>query len=406
MSWLWSTIDDHGSLSNCQPQFSAIPNKDALAYSGDRVIFIGYAYFCCPVRRKSDLSQSFTSDVKAVEISWIMLDANTSPKAQVCSLQTVQYRGTLNMRNISIPRHAAEFVSWFFQDICERWRVLIESAMLHITEIRQVQLSQGGRNPFVIQSLLKDSQEWSKLRKNHKENYLKMIELLDAFKGNYALYSELLPPSDLPHPSLGLDPEVPKGCHSPKFESQSQDIESLPQIRRLSEQIKEFEETYQAALSELDRESKEMIELEFNLVSIYEARRSIEMSESMKRLSWITFIFLPLMFITSFFGMNVDILAKNPSWRLYFYVSLPFLAVVIAVWVLCKYLPISEFFECTFGKYLSFVFGEGKRRPKPLMFESQTVDTAPRYKPSMGTIATSMLFNRRRSSLPTSHENV
>lgn len=26
----------------------------------------------------------------------------------------------------------------------------------------------------------------------------------------------------------------------------------------------------------------------FNLVSIYEARRSIEMSESMKRLSWIT----------------------------------------------------------------------------------------------------------------------
>ncbi|KAH0602894.1 uncharacterized protein H6S33_008544 [Morchella sextelata] len=357
--WLWSTVDDHGSLSNHQPQFSAIPNKDVLAYSGERVIFIGYAYFCCPIRCKNHVSQSFTSGVKAVEIPWIMLAADTASRTQVCSLRTVQFRGTLNMRNISIPRHAAEFVTWFFQDISERWRVIIESAMLHITEIRQVQLSQGGRNPFVIQSLLKDSQEWSKLRKNHKENHLKMIELLEAFKGNYALYSELLPTPDSSDVCLGLDTEVPKSCHSPVVEPRTQDIEALPPIRRLSEQIMEFDEIYKAALSELDRESKEMIELEFNLI---------------------TFIFLPLMFITSFFGMNVDILAKDPSWHLYFFVSIPFLAIVIAVWVLCKYLPLSEFFERGVGNYLSWAFGEGERRPKPLAFESQVVDITPGYK--------------------------
>lgn len=38
--------------------------------------------------------------------------------------------------------------------------------------------------------------------------------------------------------------------------------------------------------------------------------------------------------------MNVDILAKDPSWHLYFFVSIPFLAIVIAIWVLCKYLPV------------------------------------------------------------------
>ncbi|KAH8148521.1 uncharacterized protein LAJ45_07624 [Morchella importuna] len=207
-----------------------------------------------------------------------------------------------------------------------------------------------------------------------------MIVLLEAFKGNYALYSELLPTPDSSDVGLGLDTEIPKSCHSPVVEPRTQDIEALPPIRRLSEQIMEFDEIYKAALSELDRESKEMIELEFNLVSIYEARRSIEMSESMKRLSWITFIFLPLMFITSFFGMNVDILAKDPSWHLYFFVSIPFLAIVIAIWVLCKYLPTPEFFERSVGNYLSWAFGEGERRPKPLAFESQAIDITPGYK--------------------------
>src|SRR5437762_95797 len=46
---------------------------------------------------------------------------------------------------------------------------------------------------------------------------------------------------------------------------------------------------------------------------------------SMWRLSWITFIFLPLTFIVGFFGMNVDVFAKDPSikWHLINYWSSP-----------------------------------------------------------------------------------
>lgn len=88
-----------------------------------------------------------------------------------------------------------------------------------------------------------------------------MIELLETFKENYVLYSELLPTPDSSDVCLGLDTKVPKSCQSPVVEPRTQDIEALPPIRRLSEQIMEFDEIYKAALSELDRESKEMIEL-------------------------------------------------------------------------------------------------------------------------------------------------
>lgn len=34
---------------------------------------------------------------------------------------------------------------------------------------------------------------------------------------------------------------------------------------------------------------------------------------SLWRLSWVTFIFLPLTFVATLFGMNVDLLSENPS---------------------------------------------------------------------------------------------
>ena len=70
-------------------------------------------------------------------------------------------------------------------------------------------------------------------------------------------------------------------------------------------------------LKGLEAASRELIQLEFNLTSIAEAQKSTSTNVSMKRLSWITFIFLPLMFISSVFGMNVDVLKSNPHWWIY-----------------------------------------------------------------------------------------
>ena len=51
----------------------------------------------------------------------------------------------------------------------------------------------------------------------------------------------------------------------------------------------------------------------YKSVSIRDARKSVELNTSLWRLSWITFIFLPLTFLVGFFGMNVDTFHSNPS---------------------------------------------------------------------------------------------
>lgn len=58
---------------------------------------------------------------------------------------------------------------------------------------------------------------------------------------------------------------------------------------------------------------------------------------SMWRLSWITFIFLPLNFISSFYGMNVNTFEANPHIRYYFASAVPLMVVVLLFWYLTKH---------------------------------------------------------------------
>ncbi|KAK2760340.1 hypothetical protein FQN54_002408 [Arachnomyces sp. PD_36] len=74
-----------------------------------------------------------------------------------------------------------------------------------------------------------------------------------------------------------------------------------------------------------------------NIMSIDEAYESREQNASLKRLSWITFIFLPLLFVASLYGMNVDVLKDNPAWTTYFYVAVPVFALVLLSVPLIKY---------------------------------------------------------------------
>ncbi|EWC46382.1 hypothetical protein DRE_04325 [Drechslerella stenobrocha 248] len=78
------------------------------------------------------------------------------------------------------------------------------------------------------------------------------------------------------------------------------------------------------------------MQLIFNLISIDEAYRSREQNTSLKRLSWITFVFLPLLFISSLFGMNVDLLSDNPAWWWYLVWTGPGLSLVLLFWFLYR----------------------------------------------------------------------
>lgn len=74
----------------------------------------------------------------------------------------------------------------------------------------------------------------------------------------------------------------------------------------------------------------------YKSVGIRDSRHSLELGASMWRLSWITFLFLPLTFLVGFFGMNVDTFTNNPSIKYYFITSVPFMLLVLGIWYLLK----------------------------------------------------------------------
>ena len=80
----------------------------------------------------------------------------------------------------------------------------------------------------------------------------------------------------------------------------------------------------------------QMVDLMYKSISIRDARRSIELNTSLWRLSWITFIFLPLTWLCGFFGMNVSTFQTDPSIGWYFVAAPPLMILVILSWLATK----------------------------------------------------------------------
>ncbi|KAL8724757.1 MAG: hypothetical protein Q9166_007771 [cf. Caloplaca sp. 2 TL-2023] len=78
-------------------------------------------------------------------------------------------------------------------------------------------------------------------------------------------------------------------------------------------------------------------DLMYKSVDIRDSRHSLQLNTSMWRLSWITFIFLPLTFIVGFFGMNVDTFSDNPSIKWYFVSAIPLMTSVLILWYIIKH---------------------------------------------------------------------
>jgi hypothetical protein len=76
----------------------------------------------------------------------------------------------------------------------------------------------------------------------------------------------------------------------------------------------------------------------YKSVEIRDSRHSLQLGTSMWRLSWITFIFLPLTFIVGFFGMNVDTFQNYPRIRYYFAAAVPLMVIVIVLWFIIKHM--------------------------------------------------------------------
>lgn len=107
---------------------------------------------------------------------------------------------------------------------------------------------------------------------------------------------------------------------------------TLDELEKLSNQFTKGVVTPTANLSDLMYKS----------VGIRDARHSLQLGLSMWRLSWITFIFLPLTFVCGFFGMNVDTFEGNPSIKWWFITTVPLFVLVIAIWYGVKHTLLSQ----------------------------------------------------------------
>ena len=82
---------------------------------------------------------------------------------------------------------------------------------------------------------------------------------------------------------------------------------------------------------DLVKPTSNLSDLMYKSVGIRDSRHSLELSYSMWRLSWITFVFLPLTFTVGFFGMNVELFGVDnaPSVKWFFIVAAPLMLVVL-----------------------------------------------------------------------------
>ncbi|CAN9129477.1 unnamed protein product [Alternaria alternata] len=139
--------------------------------------------------------------------------------------------------------------------------------------------------------------------------------------------------------------------------------------------LSDFTTTIGGRLDGLDQTVRDLLQLEFAWVSIHDVHRSISIATSTKRLSWITFIFLPAMFTSSLFGMNVNILKDNPDWRWFFLAGSICLVSTICAWLIFKYCPIESWIEREVGQKIRRVANvsvqvaserKGSKEPKRL----------------------------------------
>ncbi|KAF1983503.1 hypothetical protein K402DRAFT_396522 [Aulographum hederae CBS 113979] len=99
----------------------------------------------------------------------------------------------------------------------------------------------------------------------------------------------------------------------------------------------EYEKIANLVQEDLVKPTAALGDLMYKSVGIRDSRDSLRLGTSMWRLSWITFIFLPLTFIVGFFGMNVDTFDPSPSIKWYFIVSVPLMVLILVLWYLLKH---------------------------------------------------------------------
>ena len=96
------------------------------------------------------------------------------------------------------------------------------------------------------------------------------------------------------------------------------DEDSGVEVEWLASSPAQYDRLAHSVTEDLVQPTDNLSDLMYKSVGIRDSRQSLQLALSMWRLSWITFIFLPLTFIVGFFGMNVNTFSNDPPIEWYF----------------------------------------------------------------------------------------
>ncbi|KAL2176976.1 uncharacterized protein P884DRAFT_270336 [Thermothelomyces heterothallicus CBS 202.75] len=352
----WRTTRANGFDTDWKVQPNTVPSLAALDQFPAEDCFVecgfstrGLMLPACEDPRWPRLSDTSEFNIRKLEetygIVWIMTKRQDKRAAESTSgWESKTFFSTSEYAQI--PVRATELLEPLVQQLRQGWVRTFRAAESRLTKMRTELLRASGGDPRLIRDLLGDAQLWDLLGRSCN----RQIAELKAFQKAYG---------------------------SKPWTAFHEDEHVLEDVKTFGENIQELEREYGDGLKTLADTSRDLIQLEFNLTSIAEAQKSRTTNLSMKRLSWITFVFLPLMFIASLFGMNVDVLASDPPWWIYVPFALGTMLLTLAVWLIFKYSDLEDRIEREFNRLMR------RRRRRPDLESGQQRRMSPRRRTAM-----------------------
>ncbi|GKZ69125.1 ankyrin-2 [Aspergillus niger] len=195
-------------------------------------------------------------------IEWIMVRPQSGGFCQ--SLESRIFFSTLEYARV--PTRAADLFIPLIKQLHEEWNDNFQIIHKRLAQTRTELLIANGKDPNLIRILLHDARLWDQLREISEEQLHALLSLQTIYSRKQWFVM---------HEGFNSDSDEWKNFTGTLLQLREHNNEHFDQVTE---------------------KSQDLIKLEFNLMSIAEAQKSTSLN-SMKRLSWITFVFLPLTFI-------------------------------------------------------------------------------------------------------------
>ncbi|KAF2740052.1 hypothetical protein EJ04DRAFT_264762 [Polyplosphaeria fusca] len=90
-------------------------------------------------------------------------------------------------------------------------------------------------------------------------------------------------------------------------------VDSAVEDARLTQIVNDLSEVEKIISEDFPQREQRISDLVYNIIGVRNAQAAEEYNSQIGAVTWITFIFFPLIAVAGMFGMNVDVLADNPS---------------------------------------------------------------------------------------------